>query len=129
MKNLITHLEFAKSLGDVQYGSELTKEQIKTAEENGLVVVYGASDDLIEFEGAISEELGAGDNDSFNIKLKSLEVKNSEKGKNIIKSFWNNKELGTSWNYSTDIPHSIFYIYEDDDLYCIGLVFSIYDLK
>jgi len=125
----ITHRVFADKLEGNEYGNEINKELIKEARENGLVVVYGASDDLIEFEGSISEELGAGNNDSFKIKLKSLKVKNSENGKNIIKSFWDNKELGTSWNYETKMPHSTFNIFEDGDLYCIGIVFSIYDLK
>lgn len=128
-QKFITHEEFALKLNGKEYGNEITKELKKEAFENGLVVVFGASDDLIEFEGSISDELGAGDNDSFKIKLKSLKVKNSENGKNIIKSFWANKELGTSWNYETEIPHSKFNIYEDGDLYCIGIVFSIFDLK
>lgn len=127
-ETFITPEEFVKTLVNVEYGEEFTKEQIKQAKENGLVIVYGASDDLIEFEGVISEEFGAGDNDSFSIKSKNLKVKNKDKGKNIIRSFWDNKQLGTSWNYVTDIPHSTFKVFEDGDLYCIGIVFSIYDL-
>lgn len=34
------------------------KEEIETAKENGFVIVYGCSDDLMEFEGAIQDEGG-----------------------------------------------------------------------
>lgn len=129
MEKFITHKEFAKLLGKRQYRNEVSKEEIKNAFKNGLVIVFGASDDLIEFEGAIVDELGASNNDVFNINKKSLKIQNSKKGKNIIKVFWDNKELDSYWNYSTSIPHSNFYIYRDDGLYCIGFVFSIYDLK
>jgi hypothetical protein len=39
------------------------------------------------------------------------------------------KENPISWTYETDIPHSTFGIVEDDEIYCIGIVFSINDLK
>lgn len=132
MKNLITHEEFSLSLTNKQYGNELTKEEINKAKENGLIVVYGASDDLIEFEGCISEEIDCYGGGIFNIKSKSLEIKvaSSEKDKNKIEAVWCDSDFeNTSWTYKTDIPHSKFNIYEDNDIYCIGIVFSIYDLK
>lgn len=40
---------------------DISKELIKEAAENDLVIVYGYSDDNIEIDGAISEEIGAFD--------------------------------------------------------------------
>ena len=40
------------------YRNEITSSEEKLAKENNLVVVYGASDDLVELAGAMSEEFG-----------------------------------------------------------------------
>jgi hypothetical protein len=126
----LTPQEFALKLDGREYGSEITREEHKEAHENGLVVVYGASDDLIEFNGCIDDEFSCWRGADFGIKRKDMSVKEEYQGnKNRIKAIWNNKELGTSWNYETNIPHATFKIVEEEDLYCIGIVFSIYDLQ
>lgn len=33
-----------------------------------------------------------------------------------------------TWTYKTEIPHEEFNIWEDGELYCVGIVFSIKDL-
>ena len=42
-----------------EYRDEISDFEIKQAKECGLVVIFGASDDLLEFRGASSDELGA----------------------------------------------------------------------
>ena len=41
-----------------EIGSEITKAEADQAKAAGLVVVFGASDDLMEFRGAIYDEIG-----------------------------------------------------------------------
>ena len=54
--------EFAKSISGKERGyPQFTKEEIGIAKENGFVIVYGESDDLIEFRGAIDDEGGCFD--------------------------------------------------------------------
>ena len=54
--------EFVKSISGKEYGyPQFTKEEISTARENGFVIVYGCSDDLMEFRGAIDDEGGCFD--------------------------------------------------------------------
>ncbi len=53
--------QLAAQLNGREYGSEITKEEEAAAKKAGLVVVYGASDDLVELRGAIEEEVGAYD--------------------------------------------------------------------
>ena len=48
--------ELAAKLNGREYLREITDEEAKQAKASGLVVVYGASDDLIEFRGAIHDE-------------------------------------------------------------------------
>lgn len=49
--------KFAAMLTDRQYNyPQFSTEEIKLAEENGFVIVYGISDDLVELDGAIYDE-------------------------------------------------------------------------
>ena len=51
----MTPEEMAGRLDGCEYRAEVTAELRDLARENGLVIVYGASDDLIEFRGARDE--------------------------------------------------------------------------
>lgn len=61
----ITKEQFAELLNGNEYRDEMTKEQECIAKENNLLVVFGASDDLLEVRGAISDEYGAYDGGEF----------------------------------------------------------------
>ena len=129
--------EFAKSISGKEYGyPQFTKEEIEIAKENGFVIVYGASDDLMEFEGAIQDEGGCFDGGEayFNRKGVLYEVVGSrEDVPNIINAVWDRDEDENgkmiTWTYETEIPHETFMIYEDGEPYCRGIVFSIDDVK
>lgn len=42
--------EFAKMIDGKQYGyPQFTKEELQIAKDNGFAILYGASDDLMEF--------------------------------------------------------------------------------
>ena len=140
--------EFAKLLDGCQYGEEITDGQIKLAKENNLVVVTGYSDDNILYQGSINDESGhyGGGNDYiFNNDLVSLarEFDDIEDQVKFLKKYgvkfhkitsvWCDPDLkGTdkecSFTFKTDIPHSTFRIFEDKELYCIGIVFSLDEL-
>lgn len=53
--------ELAALLNGREYRKEITEEEVAQAKQSGLVVVYGASDDLMEFCGAIHDEVGCFD--------------------------------------------------------------------
>jgi len=57
----MTTQELAKKLDGRQHRDEINEEEESQAKENGIVIVFGASDDLIEFRGAIYDEVGAYD--------------------------------------------------------------------
>lgn len=42
-------IELAKQLNGSEYGCSFSLEQLQFAEDNELVIVYGASDDLMEY--------------------------------------------------------------------------------
>lgn len=131
--------EFAKSISGKEYGyPQFTKEEIEIAKENGFVIVYGASDDLMEFEGAIRDEGGCFD--GGRVYFNKTEVCQDESDRsafdnysNSINAIWDgdtdeNRKLIT-WTYETDISHETFMIYEGGEPYCRGIVFSIDDVK
>lgn len=133
--------DFAQMLNGRQMGREITREEEKQAKELGLVVLFGASDDLAEFRGAIHDEVGCygGTDDIYltaNGLVEELEChckyalavrkQEIEKAKRI-EAVWDEK--GYSWIYKTDIPHATFDIYEDDEKYCRGIIFDISSLK
>lgn len=64
--------ELAAMLNGREYRNEITREEAAEAKAAGLVVVYGASDDLMEFEGAIRDELGCYDGGTAFVDKKGL---------------------------------------------------------
>ena len=51
--------ELAALLNGREYGSEISKAEEAQAKADGLVVVFGYSDDNVELRGAIHDEIGA----------------------------------------------------------------------
>jgi hypothetical protein len=139
----MTAKELAERLNGREYGAEMTKEEEREAKAAGLVVVFGASDDLMEFRGAINDEVGAwqgtvirvdkaglvphfGDIDGAN-KDALRDYFRRESGGKTIEAQWDNGE-GLSWGYKTDIPHETFNVVEDGEPYCRGIVFALADV-
>ena len=54
--------EFAKKIDGKEYGYQIfSDEEIQIAKDNGFIIVYGMSDDLMEFEGVMRDEGGCFD--------------------------------------------------------------------
>ena len=112
----MTPNEFVKLyMQNCQYRKELSLMASAIAEENGLVVVFGASDDLCEIRGAEDDEIDCFDGGEATIAGAKVKI-------NWCKD-------GYSWTYDTDIPHECFDVYEDGEKYCRGIVFSISDVR
>lgn len=128
--------EFAKMIDGKENGyPQFTDEEIQIAKDNGFVIVYGASDDLMEFEGAISDEGGCYDGGEVFFDRNGVAYDETDKKPNVIEALWcddNEKDANgniITWAYKTDIPHETFMIYEDGEPYCRGIVFSINDVS
>ena len=134
--------ELAAKLNGREYWYEITDEEVRQAKEAGLVVVFGASDDLIEFRGAIRDEGDCYDGGTVLIDTKGVlpswdEASESEeaaqeyferkaKSRTVEARFA--EESNYTWTYKTDIPHETFEIVEDGEPYCRGIVFNIGDI-
>lgn len=129
--------DFAWLLNGRGIDKEITPEEEKFAKELGYVAVFGASDDLAEFRGAIYDEVGCyGGTDDIYVTANgiveelechckyALAVRKTEIEKaKRIEAIWDAE--GYSWIYKTDIPHATFDIMEDGEKYCRGIVFDL----
>jgi len=134
----MTRDEAAAALDGNEYRKEGSTDLFKAMKAAGLVAVYGASDDLMEFEGAISDEVGVYNGgitylnrqglitsqcDSDNCPYHKQELKHAPAA---IEAVWDSD--GFSWQYKTALPHAKFIIKEDGENYCEGIVFALADV-
>lgn len=138
----MTKEQLAAQLDGMEYGSRISKETLLAARINGLVIVYGASDDLMELQGAIEEEIdafegteilvtpeGLWDSSTCREKCRHYVVAEREaKARGAtIQALWDHGD-GYSWVYTTTIPHVTFEIVEAHEPYCRGIVFALSDV-
>ncbi|OYO29375.1 hypothetical protein CD932_19015 [Janthinobacterium sp. PC23-8] len=124
-----------------EYGKEMLKEEEMQAKTAGLIVIFGASDDLMELRGAIDGEQYCPDGGTALIDARGLllDRDNIESDVHLrdffareplarkVEALWD-KEDGISWTYRTDVPHATFEIEEDGETYCRGIVIDVADL-
>ena len=131
----VTLKDYAAMLNGKEYGyPQFTKEEIEIAKQNGFVIGYGASDDLMEFDGSLHDEAGCFDGGMVYLCETGVVDCGSSETKNI-EAVWCDKERTDdagniiTWTYKTDIPHEVFMIYDDGEPYCEGIVFLLDDVK
>jgi hypothetical protein len=139
----MTKEELAARLQGTQYpfSRNAPKGIFAEAKAAGLLIVYGASDDLMEFDGAFRDELGCYEGGTALIDAEGLLDRSQvdddddeaicafvlrKRAARSIEAIWN--QDGYSWIYQTDIPHATFEVMEDDETYCRGLVIAMQDL-
>lgn len=115
----MTKEELAAVLNGRQYREVPNLKDTQLAKENNLLIVYGASDDLCEFAGAIDDEFDC--YDGGEIECENLP--------STIEAIWGEEDGKPSWSYKTDMPHAEFDIYEDDELYCVGMAIDLNEVN
>jgi len=129
----------AMALNGREYPFDLTKEEQAQAKAAGLVVIFGASDDLMEVRGIENDEIGAPgealidakgllpgrDNIDDDVTLKDFFAREPLARK--VEALWA-AEDDTSWTYRTDVPHATFDVMEDGMVYCRAIVIDVADL-
>ena len=138
----MTKEQLAEKMNGGEYRTVPTDEHVALAKQHGLLIVHGASDDLCEFDGAFTDEVGCYEGGTISIdkdgvipswdgldkdalhRVRAWIARYDKKG-DII-AVWD--EDGYSWSYKTDLPHATFDILEDGKPYCRGLVIDIKDI-
>ena len=144
----MTPKDLAAELNGIEYSATMHlhgSDLIRLAKNAGLVVAYGFSDDLLEFDGAIYDEAGAPDTilidtegllPSFESASKDEEAcrRYFERKLNAreIKAIWrdnpSDEQDDPHWILKTDIPHESFMIVEEGEPFSRGIVFSLSSL-
>jgi hypothetical protein len=143
----MTKEELAAVLNGREYGQEISREEEKAARQDGLVVLFGASDDLCELRGAIHDEVGAWQGAEILISksgdlLKHIEedeaevlkkyrvlhiVESARKAAVKVTANWC-KTQEFSWMLETSTPHAEFDIMEDGEGFCRGVIIDLKEL-
>lgn len=104
---------WADLLNGRQYGEELTRDEEILAKNDGVLILFGASDDLLEFRGITDDEISAWE--GINI--------------GFARAIWcptdENGDVWASWHITSSLPHESFNIWEDGNIYCRGAVFQM----
>lgn len=132
---------FAALLSGREMGDEITFPETRIARDAGLVILFGASDDLIEVRGAFgTDEFGAyqgtilyahkagflPDTDQEECKKRKARIVSDQAKCVVITCAWDRD--GYSWHLSSDRPYAPFDIMEDGEKYCRGIVIRVSDL-
>jgi len=156
MQKNFTKEQLAAQLDGRSYGDEITLEECDVANDNGLVVAIGYSDDGVTFHGAIHDETDA--YDGGRIELTQAGIFQSEchddcpyfkqlqrkQEVNVLTVFWcgkSQREKSPNWEKQGkptwmfefgDVPVAEFSIFdprEDNEHFCRGIVFDLNDLN
>ena len=136
--------QLAAELNGTEYSAMLHfqgSDSERQARAEGLVIAYGWSDDLLQFEGAIYDEASApGEvlvdargvlptwDSASESKESAKDYFDRKASAKTIKAIWNDA-FGLAWTLETSIPHETFTILEDGEPFTRGIVFSLSDLK
>lgn len=126
----------AEMLKGSKYREEPSGSTIELAKANGVVIVYGASDDLMELRGAIDDEVGMYEGGTAYINKDGVIYKpdccceyaedwydQAAQTAVAIRAVW--CEGDYSWQYEVAVPFETFEITEDGDKYCLGIVIDL----
>lgn len=140
MSTTVTKESLAAALNGGQYPFNPPKDIVEQAKAAGLLIIYGASDDLMEFDGAFRDEVsayngttayldrnGVLDRDQCESDEEIADFVIRKRRARAVEALWAS-EGDYSWTFATDIPSASFEIMEDDAPYCRGIVINIVDL-
>lgn len=135
--------EWAAKLNGRQYRDEIEDGESDLAKADGVLIIFGYSDDNVEFRGVIHDEIGAyngttifiasgkrvrvlPDHDDCECEFCGFKAVKATAKK--IEALWGEGSV-YAWQFQTDVPHETFEILEDDEKFCLGIVIAAKDLE
>ena len=110
----MTKEELAAMLDEMQFGTEISSEIKQIAMDNNLLIVYGAGDEWLSMCGMINRDY---------VCPSRWKIEDELPSPILVNRFDTN--VGVFWSFMTDLPCAEFKIYEDDNLYCVGIVIDL----
>ena len=117
------------------------------AKRSGFVIVFGASDDLMEFRGAINDEVSCWTGGSADIADGDLLTNDCDSDDRCpyfaavaekafrVEALWDDADPDDDtittevWTYRLGVEHSTFTTLEDGEPWCRGVVFALADVE
>lgn len=135
----ITPQEMAAKLDGREYNREMSYEEQKQAKTDGLVVIFGRSDDLVDLLGAIDDEVGAYKGATIRLTRAGVPENKCDdtdcpyfaallKNLPTVDVAWVDEPGKPAWRITTEIPHGRFTIVEDGEPFSDGIVIRLEDL-
>jgi hypothetical protein len=140
---MVTPQDIAARLNNIEYRTDIAQSILDDAKTHGLVIVTGASDDLIEFEGAAYEEYSCYGGATIPVGKDGEPIfgceepcdhcqatQDAENAKTKIEAKWAFNDY--SWFIDINLDpkkYGAFNVLEDGETYCRGIVFAIEDIQ
>lgn len=133
----MTKEDFAKMINGREQDELLSADDCLTASENNLVVVFAYSDDLLELEGAMIDELGCFNGGTFYFEKhfeRWADIDDSFEGVDlenlpVIYAVCNDRSKYEGfWYIDTNLEHARFETIKDGEPFCSGLIFDYAEL-
>ncbi len=136
---MTTHKELCDLLNGREYGEEISDEIKDKIKDTDFVIVYGYSDDGMEFNGAIHDDISCCGGCTAYLDKDGL-IKNQCDESDCpyyehiieqavtIKAIWHDRGE-YAWTYETNIFHETFDIMEDGKKWCRGIAFLLSDVE
>lgn len=149
----MTKEQLSQLLDGNEYRDEMSKEQERIAQENNLLVLFGASDDLLEMRGVIYDEVGAWiggeyalalDGEMYadgvekntyhkakgNLVLPLSDVNDNDDNPRLIRVEWcPGGQPRLSWRVTSNMPCDSFTICDEGEPYCQGIVIDLDEVE
>lgn len=131
----MTKEEAAAALNGCEYGSEGSPELFAQMRRDGLICLFGYSDDGVEMRGLYDDEFDTDDLLFMDGKHLKNECEHdacpyfealAEKAAKV--EVHDGGEAFGMFEFRTTIPHAVFKVMEDGELYSSGIVFSLDEL-
>lgn len=141
--NRMTKAELAALLTGGDYRHEVPDNLAAEAKDAGLVIIHGASDDLVILRGAIEDEIDMYEGGDFELdalgvlpepgaedrtEAEHAALHERRRSAKTITAAFCDPSSEWAWSFETDLPHSTFSVYDDGEEYCLGIVISLADL-
>jgi hypothetical protein len=139
----MTKEQMAAQLSGREYREEITDAEHHQARQSGLPVVFGRSDDLVEFRGVCLDEVGAYGGATIDMGARGNPIEYEDDHRRLIeagwtpppdkvkafeiKAGWCPKGFDGSWRISASIPFAAFNVNEDGRFFCRGVVVDVKD--
>lgn len=136
--NTMNKDDFAKMINGREQDELLSADDCLTASENNLVVVFCHSDDLLELEGSMIDELSCWRGGTFFYDRNAdswIDIEDSFEGvdledRPVIYVVCNDSSKYEGfWHIDSNLEHARFETLKDGEPFCSGLVFNYTDLN